>query len=72
MVGDGKYTETAGKEAAVDVKYMVINGKYVIVCSGGLVPATSVLKPSSQLERSVSLLVNENWSVWGNYERLEL
>lgn len=32
VVGDGKYTETAGEEAAVDVKYMIINGKYVIVC----------------------------------------
>lgn len=31
MVGDGKYTETAGEEAAIDVKYIVINGKYVIV-----------------------------------------
>ena len=43
VVGDGKYTETAGKEAAVDVKYMVINGKYVIVCSGGLVDRKSVV-----------------------------
>lgn len=31
VVGDGRYTETAGRDAAIDVKYMVINGKYVIM-----------------------------------------
>lgn len=61
VVGDGKYTETAGEEDAVDVKYMVINGKYVIVCGRGYwTPLGPFLKPSSQLERPVSLLVNGN------------
>lgn len=42
VVGDGKYTETASEEAAIDVKYIVINGKYVIVWSGVLVPVKAV------------------------------
>lgn len=59
VVGDGKYTETASGEAAADVKYTVINGKYVIVCGRGYwTPLRLLLKPSSQLERPVSLLVN--------------
>lgn len=43
VVSDGKYTETAGEEAVVDVKYMVINGRYVIVSVVGEIGPLCVL-----------------------------
>lgn len=43
MVGDGKYTETAGEEAVVDANYMVINDKYVIVSVVGEIGPRYVL-----------------------------
>lgn len=43
MVGDGKYIQTAGEEAAVDVKYMIINGKYVIMSVVGEIGPRYVL-----------------------------